>query len=100
MSGIIRELILKLFQVTHLRFQDYNECLINNGDCSQNCTNLIPGYVCNCELGYTLDPDGFTCIPNANCSFSNGGEFRCVCLPGFEDVGGDGFNCTGKNFCV
>ena len=41
---------------------DYNECLINNGNCSQNCRNLIPGYTCFCDDGYELDEDNLTCI--------------------------------------
>ena len=38
-----------------------NECLINNGNCSQSCINTNGSYICSCDLGYTLGADRFTC---------------------------------------
>ena len=42
-------------------FIDYNECVVNNGDCDQLCYNLIPGHQCGCEDGYVLQEDNQTC---------------------------------------
>ena len=33
----------------------------NNGGCQQLCVNELPGFVCDCRAGYTLDMDGFNC---------------------------------------
>ena len=40
---------------------DINQCLENNGNCSQLCHNHVPDYTCGCRDGYELNPDGFTC---------------------------------------
>ena len=40
---------------------DINECLADNGNCSQVCTNTNGSYFCSCYSGYKLDPDGRTC---------------------------------------
>ena len=77
-------------------YLDYNECLINNGNCSQICVNEIPGFHCECESGHILHPDGITCIGNAECSGNTVENFTCQCLPGYLDVDGTGFNCTGQ----
>ena len=42
---------------------DINECLSNNGGCSQICTNTNGHYVCSCQTGfmsYVID-DNSTC---------------------------------------
>ncbi|WP_224366411.1 carboxypeptidase regulatory-like domain-containing protein [Hyalangium versicolor] len=41
---------------------DRNECLVNNGGCSENatCTNLPGSRTCACNSGYT--GDGLTCV--------------------------------------
>ena len=41
---------------------DINECSINNGSCSQTCTNLIGSYFCSCQTGYILAGDGTACV--------------------------------------
>ena len=33
---------------------DINECLTNNGGCTQVCTNNPGSYVCSCATGFTL----------------------------------------------
>ena len=59
--------------------------------------NTIPGYVCECNLGYNLNNDNRSCVANANCS-----EGVCNCLDGFTDVSENGngtlttINCIGK----
>jgi len=30
---------------------------VDNGNCSHNCTNLIPGHQCSCLDGFILDSD-------------------------------------------
>ena len=31
---------------------DTNECILNNGGCSQICVNTIGSYNCSCNTGY------------------------------------------------
>ena len=47
---------------------DINECLIDNGGCEHNCTNLEGinsttglGYQCGCDNGYQLAPNNHDC---------------------------------------
>lgn len=59
-----------------------NECV--NGICS------APN-VCECNAGYALDSDGFTCLPQCsqNCEAGNAycDNFDvCVCHPGFKEI--------------
>ena len=42
-------------------FSDINECLNNNGICSQNCINTIGSYHCSCGNGYTLHDNEHAC---------------------------------------
>ena len=75
---------------------DIDECSVNNGNCSDICVNDIPYHHCECEDGDELDPTGFTCIHNVQCS-GNGTNFTCSCLPGYEDTTtGHAYNCTGE----
>jgi len=40
---------------------DFNECSLNNGQCSQTCNNTFGSFVCDCFSGYELDADLTTC---------------------------------------
>ena len=42
---------------------DMNECLYDNGGCSQLCSNNIGSYYCSCPWSalYRLNPDKHTC---------------------------------------
>ena len=40
---------------------DVNECDVDNGGCSQICTNTNRSFTCECNDGYLLDSDGTTC---------------------------------------
>ena len=42
-------------------FIDTNECLLNNGGCSQLCTNTIGSYHCDCRSGYQLNHNRIDC---------------------------------------
>ena len=50
----------------HLNFliADVNECSVNNGGCSDVCTNTVGSYQCSCSTGFTLQSDGKTCTGN------------------------------------
>ena len=45
-------------------FSDIDECVVNNGNCSEfaNCTNFPGSYNCTCMAGFT--GDGFNCTGN------------------------------------
>ena len=51
----------KLMYVFIYSFIDTNECLLNNGGCTQWCTNTIGSYHCDCRSGYQLNSDGISC---------------------------------------
>ena len=75
---------------------DVDECLVDNGNCSDTCVNDIPYHHCECDDGDELDPSGLTCIHNVECS-GDGSNFTCSCLPGYEDTTtNNSYNCTGK----
>lgn len=79
-----------------MHYADIDECLVNNGNCSDECMNDIPYYHCDCPAGGQLAPNNLTCVFNANCT-DVGNEIICECLPGYSDVSmGRNLNCTGK----
>ena len=41
---------------------DVNECDVDNGGCSQRCTNTEGSFNCGCTDGYMLDVIGKICI--------------------------------------
>ena len=40
---------------------DINECEVNNGGCSHNCTNTEGSFKCSCRVDYELHSDGYNC---------------------------------------
>ena len=49
---------------------DINECTREQDACQQQCQNTDGSYICSCNTGYALDPDGLTCS----------GEFDIICF--------------------
>ena len=48
-------------------FPDVNECSINKGGRSDDCTDLVIGFKCTCPLGYELAKDNKSCIDIDEC---------------------------------
>ena len=40
---------------------DIDECLTDNGGCTQKCNNTVGSYDCSCWNGYELSSDKHTC---------------------------------------
>ncbi|XP_078423674.1 uncharacterized protein LOC144696332 [Cetorhinus maximus] len=78
-----------------------DECLQNNGGCSQRCVNTVGSYQCRCHPGYILRPGSATtctdvnecqsnpCRPQEHC-VNTKGSYSCMCLSG---------NCTDVDEC-
>ncbi|XP_041472640.1 mucin-4-like [Lytechinus variegatus] len=79
---------------------DVNECLSNTtNDCEQNCHNILDGYYCSCDDGFTLSLDERSCIDNAGCTpaaMNNTGSSNCTCDPGYEFLNG---SCSDFDEC-
>ena len=91
-------------------YSDFNECGLNLHNCDANafCTDIIGGFTCTCNQGYT--GNGVTCTSissninecslntdncdvNAACADTEG-SFTCTCNPGYE---GDGVTCQSNH---
>ncbi|KAG7259999.1 hypothetical protein CRUP_020746, partial [Coryphaenoides rupestris] len=75
---------------------DVNECEMG-APCSQRCYNTYGTFMCRCDQGYELGPDGFTCNDIDECSYSiyhcqhqcvnQPGKFSCECPEGYQLLG-------------
>lgn len=57
---------LSLVKLHSCFYADIDQCVIDNGGCEHSCTNLVPGYECECYVGYTLSTNGYSCIGNTD----------------------------------
>ena len=62
---------------------DIDECIVNNGGCSQECTNTDGGHYCSCQDGYEFEGIddgtniGTACLGNKiNCSYSSSRNYE------------------------
>nr|XP_006818543.1 PREDICTED: fibrillin-3-like [Saccoglossus kowalevskii] len=86
-----------------------NECLDDNGGCEHICHDTHDSYVCQCNPGYTINPDGYSCDDDNECQDNNGdcaqicyntdGSYVCDCEHGYV-LEEDGHNCTDVNECL
>nr|XP_026693868.1 fibrillin-3 isoform X4 [Ciona intestinalis] len=85
---------------------DVDECSVDNGGCSHNCTNTIGSFYCSCPEGQTIVADGVTCdvdeclVDNGGCEqgcINKLGGFNCLCGNEYEV---EGFTCDDFNECV
>ena len=44
--------LIKYYMYLSYYFIDTNECMLNNGGCSQICVNTVGSYNCSCNTGY------------------------------------------------
>ncbi|KAH9491307.1 Complement Clr-like EGF-like [Dermatophagoides farinae] len=97
------------------RCTDFDECLINNGGCSQRCINKYGSYECHCNDGFKLSADGHTCVdidecveyshtgicsPQVSICENTIGSYRCRCRTGFRDPDGTGKHCVDVDECL
>lgn len=117
------------------RCLNVNECAAERGGCDHICVDRVGAFgmgthACHCEEGFTLQPDGRTCLPHCSTPCQHGSSCRspeqCFgCAPGwvgryceqamcdsaiqFEDEMGllvhakgcyHGGRCAAKNSCV
>lgn len=89
-----------------ISFLDIDECYENPKIClNGNCRNTPGSYICECQPGYTVSPDGTFCTDINECEKKPGlcrngkcanteGSFKCVCDSGYK-LTPDRQNCIG-----
>ena len=45
---------------------DIDECSRDTDECEHNCGNTVGSFLCSCNTGYALTPDGKTCTGKYN----------------------------------
>jgi hypothetical protein len=84
---------------------DVNECASGNGGCGggsaekASCTNLVGGFRCACNAGYT--GDGTSCTPVACAPGQYWNGFACTaCASGYTTAGGFATGCVDVDECL
>ena len=72
---------------------DEDECDYNN-NCDYSCVNTDGSFYCDCDKGYKLEDNGYSCDDINECHESNGGcefgcrntigSYQCYCYHGYE----------------
>ena len=72
---------------------DEDECDYNNS-CEYSCVNTEGSFYCDCDKGYKLEDNGYSCDEINECHESNGGcefgcrntigSYQCYCYHGYE----------------
>ncbi|CAH1796781.1 unnamed protein product, partial [Owenia fusiformis] len=85
---------------------DVNECLVNNGGCSQLCVNTFFSYYCDCSPGYQLETiNEDNCVADTQfCSKvyrAHGFVDACFCQSRLSDdvIPLNGTNCSNYDEC-
>uniref|UniRef100_H3BWE5 Matrilin 4 n=1 Tax=Tetraodon nigroviridis TaxID=99883 RepID=H3BWE5_TETNG len=83
-------------------------CSHGNHSCDHECVSVLSGYHCQCNHGYRLLDNGWTCRAIDLCSegkhdcqqicVSSPGSFTCGCGPGFR-LNQDQKTCTDVDLC-
>ena len=63
-SGRVKLLIEGMMtsgSLMNLHRSDVDECSAANGGCQQLCNNTVGSFFCACQIGYSLQPNGFNC---------------------------------------
>ena len=60
-QGFIVLATSKKYLILNESLLDINECLTDNGGCTQTCSNTAGSYKCSCKNGYKLSNDSHTC---------------------------------------
>ena len=114
MRNIYKDLLLlhHLLVCIYLVFcLDFNDCLLPDNPCEQECTNTFQSYICSCFGGYTLanathcedidecSVNATICdgLPNTYCN-NTIGSFSCECLSGYRRNSNG--TCAGNFFCL
>ena len=67
LSAVIRLILVDLYGfnfILFFSFTDINECVVDNGGCSQLCINTQGHFYCTCQPEYVLDFNNKTCLGN------------------------------------
>ena len=59
--------IVRLLLHTYI---DIDECAEGTHNCAQRCSNTIGSFTCDCDTGYGLASDGYSCNGNHHTIFS------------------------------
>lgn len=94
------------YSILYLLLPDIDECYENPKIClNGKCRNTPGSYICECQPGYTVSPDGTFCTDINECEKKPGlcrngkcantdGSYKCFCDSGYR-LSPDRQNCIG-----